>query len=237
MPIGVILLLVIAVLIYFGLLQRVLDRMHMSDKLALAFVGAMILGTFLPAIPLGKGLSINLGGGVVPIIIAIYLISTSSTGQERMRAIVASIVTGVAIYAAGRLLPAEPGTMFIDPMIAFSALAGIVAYLLGRSRRGAFTAGILGIVISDFIYAMGITTRPIGTVIGGAGVFDAEIIAGVIAVVLCEIVGETRERLQGGTAAKADSKSPENPEMASMLAESDTESSKEGEQENEKNHE
>lgn len=234
MPVGVIILLVMAVLIYFGLLQRVLDRMHMSDKLALAFVGSMIVGTFIPAIPLGMGLSINLGGGVVPIVIAIYLISTSNTREEKMRAVVASIITGAAIYAAGRLLPAEPGTMFIDPMIAFSILAGIVAYLFGRSRRGAFTAGILGIVISDFIYALGVTTRPIGTVIGGAGVFDAEIIAGVVAVALCEIVGESRERLQGGT-AKAGEKPHKNPEMASMMAADNGEQSKEGVEENEEN--
>lgn len=229
MPVGVILLLIIAVLIYFGLLHRVLDRMHMSDKLAFVFIGAMILGTFLPNIPLGLGLSINLGGGVVPIVVAIYLITTSDTGLEKMRAIAASIITGIVIYAAGRLLPAEPGTMFIDPMIAFSILAGIVAYIFGRSRRGAFIAGIFGVVISDIIYALGVTTRPIGTVIGGAGVFDAAVIAGVIGVALCEIVGETRERLQGGT-AKAGKKPRENPEMASMLVKNEENSSKEGEQ-------
>jgi hypothetical protein len=121
--------------------------------------------------------------------------------------------------------------MFIDPMIAFSILAGIVAYIFGRSRRGAFIAGIFGVVISDIIYALGVTTRPIGTVIGGAGVFDAAIIAGVIGVALCEIVGETRERLQGGT-AKADKKPRENPEMASMLVKDEENSSKEGEYSN-----
>lgn len=218
MPVGVILLLVIAVLIYFGLLQRVLDRMHMSDKLALIFIGAMILGTFIPNIPLGMGLSINLGGGVVPIVVAVYLIATSDTSQEKMRALAASIITGIVIYAAGRLLPAEPGTMFIDPIIAFSILAGIIAYIFGRSRRGAFVAGIFGIILSDIFYALGATTRPVGTTIGGAGVFDAAVLASVIAVALCEIVGETREKLQGGT-AKAKKEARENPEMASMLAE------------------
>lgn len=227
MPVGVILLLIIAVLIYFGLLHRVLDRMHMSDKLALFFVGAMMVGTFIPNIPLGLGLSINLGGGAVPIVVAIYLIATSDSGSEKMRAITASIITAIVIYIAGRLLPAEPGTMFIDPMIMFSILAGVVAYIFGRSRRGAFIAGIFGMVLSDIIYALGVTTRPIGTVIGGAGVFDAAILSGVIAVILCEIVGETRERLQGGT-AKAPKKPPENPQMASMLAKEEQRPSKEG---------
>jgi len=34
--------------------------------------------------------------------------------------------------------------------------------------------------------------------VGGAGVFDQVVIAGVLAVGLAEIVGETRERLGGG---------------------------------------
>ena len=51
MPVGVILLLLIAILAYFGLLQRVLDRMHMTDNMAIIFIGSMIIGV-LPNIPL-----------------------------------------------------------------------------------------------------------------------------------------------------------------------------------------
>lgn len=203
MPVGVTLLLVLAVLIYFGLLQRILDRMHLSDKTALFFIGAMAVGTFLPNIPLGMGLSINIGGGLVPIGLSVYLIATADENEEKVRAIMAALLTGLAVYAGGRLLPAEPETMLMDPLIVFSILAGLIAYIFGRSRRGAFVAGVMGILISDIIYALGLTTRPVKTSIGGAGVFDAAIIAGVIGVALCELVGETRERLQGGT-EKAD---------------------------------
>lgn len=199
MPVGVTLLLVLAVLIYFGLLQRILDRMHLSDKTALAFIGAMVVGTFLPNIPLGMGLSINIGGGLVPIVLSVYLVATADENEEKVRAIIAALLTGLAVYAGGRLLPAEPETMLIDPLIVFSILAGLIAYIFGRSRRGAFVAGVMGILISDIIYALGLGARPAGTSIGGAGVFDAAIIAGAIGVALCELVGETRERLQGGT--------------------------------------
>lgn len=219
MPAGVILLLVIAVLIYFGLLQRVLDRMRMTDSMAIIFIGAMVVGSFLPNIPLGSRMSINIGGGVVPLILAVYLIVTSDSNTEKVRAIIASIVTGVAIYTAGKLLPAEPGTMIIDPIIAFSVLAGVIAYLFGRSRRGAFIAGTLGIIISDIISALGITARPVGTTIGGAGILDAAVISGVIAVGLCEIVGETGEKLKGGSWAKKESE--EKLSMTSMLAENE----------------
>jgi hypothetical protein len=36
---------------------------------------------------------------------------------------------------------------------------------------------------------------------GGAGVFDVVVLAGVLAVLLAEVVGEIRERLQGGPRA------------------------------------
>lgn len=215
MPAGVILLLLIAVLIYFGLLQRVLDRMHMTDSMAIIFIGAMVVGSFLPNIPLGARMSINIGGGIVPIILAVYLIATSDTNAEKVRSIIASVITGAAIYIAGKLLPAEPGTMIIDPIIAFAALAGIIAYIFGRSRRGAFIAGTLGIIISDIISALGITARPIGTIIGGAGILDAAVISGVIAVGLCEIVGETGEKLKGGSWAKK--KPKDESSLTSML--------------------
>lgn len=208
MPVGVTLLLVLAVLIYFGLLQRTLDRMRLSDKMALAFIGAMAVGTFLPNIPLGSGLSINIGGGLIPIGLAVYLIATADEREEKIRAIVASLLTGLAVYAGGRLLPSEPETMMVDPLIVFPIFAGLIAYIFGRSRRGAFVAGVMGILISDIIYAVGLAGQPAGTAIGGAGVFDAAIISGVIGVALCELVGETREKLQGGT-EKADKEGDE----------------------------
>ncbi len=215
MPVGLILLLVVAVLIYFGLLHRVLDRMHMSDKFALIFIGAMILGTFLPDIPIRPGLAINLGGGIVPIAVSIYLIVSSDTVKEKVRAVIASAIAGLAVYIASRILPAEPGTMIMDPFIVFSIIAGVIAYVFGRSRRNAFIAGVLGVIISDIIYVFGVTTRPAVTVIGGAGILDAAVVAGVIGVGLCELVGEASEKLHGGSRAKGHEKHAH--EMTSML--------------------
>ncbi|HQA59719.1 MAG TPA: DUF1614 domain-containing protein [Tepidanaerobacteraceae bacterium] len=216
MPAGVILLLVIAVLIYFGLLQRVLDRMHMTDSMAIIFIGLMVIGSFLPDIPLGGRMSINIGGGIVPIALALYLIVTADSNQEKVRSIIAALITGTAIYVAGRILPAEPGTMIVEPILAFAIIAGIIAFIFGRSRRGAFIAGILGIIISDIISALGIAARPVGTTIGGAGILDAAVISGVIAVGLCEIVGETGEKLLGGSWAK---KKAEKSSVTSSLVE------------------
>lgn len=225
MPLGVILLIIVAFLIYFGLMHRVLDRMKMTDSTAFIFIGAMIAGTFIPDIPLGSRVSINIGGGVVPIIIVAYLLVTSRN-EEKIRGILSALITGVAIYISGRLLPAEPTTMIMDPLIVFPVLAGIISYIFGRSRRGAFISGVLGITISDFIYAFFTTPKPV-IVMGGAGVFDAQVLSGIIAVGLCEIVGELREKISGGSYAKK--RYDDVKEMTSMLADKSNKPSKVGE--------
>ena len=61
----------------------------------------------------------------------------------------ASLVAGAAIYAAGRLLPHEPESIIFDPNYASGIIAGVVAYLFGRSRRASFIAGIMGVILAD----------------------------------------------------------------------------------------
>ena len=65
LPVGTITLLIIAVLVYFGVAQRLLDRMRLTDRTALLFIGGMLVGTFIPDIPLGSRLAINVGGGLI----------------------------------------------------------------------------------------------------------------------------------------------------------------------------
>ena len=201
MPIGPITLTIVSVLIFFGLAQRVLDRMRLTDKAAFLFIGAMFFGAYLPDIPLGANLSINVGGGLVPLILVGYLFIKAGTAKEKIRAVVASLIAGAAVYGVERFMPSEPGQMFIDPLYMYAIVAGVVGYLAGRSRRSSFIAGIMGVILTDIFYAISLAIGGGalgGTTIGGAGIYDAVVIAGVLAVVLAEVVGETRERLQGG---------------------------------------
>ncbi len=209
MPIGMITLIVVAVLIYFGVVQRVLDRMRLTDRTALLFIAAMFFGSYLPNIPLTSTLAINIGGGIVPGVLSVYLIIKAETAPEKSRAIIATLISAAAIYGAMKILPTEPTySMFLDPMILFALLAGIIAYLAGRSRRTAFIAASMGVVLTDVIAH--IEAALLGgrgtTVIGGAGIFDAVILSGIIAVGLAEIVGESREWLQGGSKKEKEEK-------------------------------
>src|SRR5690606_42090760 len=79
-------------------------------------------------------------------------------------------------------------------------IGGGVAYLTSRSRRGAFIAATLGVLALDAIHlaqALG-APGPARVAVGGAGAFDAVVVAGVLATGLAEGVGEGVEGLQGG---------------------------------------
>lgn len=146
-PFGLIALLVVSILIYFGIAHRVLDRLHLSDRGALGVIALIIVGSFID-IPLGARVTINLGG-VVAVGLAIYVWIKAGTVQEKTRAIIAAVVTGLALYLAGRFLGAEPEQIFIDPIYIYPLVAGIVGYLAGRSRRGAFFAAVMGVLALD----------------------------------------------------------------------------------------
>lgn len=201
MTIGMILLVAVAVVIYLGAAQRVLDRLRLTDRAALVFVGAMVVGGFLPEIPLSDNVFINIGGGIVPIILAVYLFIRAGTAKEKIRAVLATLVTGGAVYAAMKIMPLEPTyNYFLDPMYLFAIIAAVVGYLAGRSRRSAFIAGSMGLLLTDIFSRIEIAIRGgSGRMsIGGAGVFDSIVIGGILALLLAEMFGETRERLQGG---------------------------------------
>ena len=71
MSTGMLVLTVVAVLVFFGVAQRVLDRMRLTDRQALLLVAAMFVGTLLPNVELGQ-VSLNLGGAVIPLGVCIY---------------------------------------------------------------------------------------------------------------------------------------------------------------------
>ena len=163
MSAGMMLLTIGAVLVYSGLMQRVLDRMALTDRQALLLIGLMLVGTFLPSLDLGA-VTVNLGG---------------------------------AVYALSALLPSEPERLPADPMWLYGLCGGLIAWLTGRSRRGALICGVGGVVLADIVSAVVAWAQgaAFGLTLGGAGIADATVISGVMSVLICELVGEVTERI------------------------------------------
>ncbi|MEL7624430.1 MAG: DUF1614 domain-containing protein [Clostridiales bacterium] len=202
---GVILLAAVMLIIFFGLGERVLDRMGLTNWQAILALILMAAGSFVD-IPIWRGdinVTLNLGGAVIPLLLVIFLLVKAGTNKERGRAIFAAVVTGIVTSVLGGvMMTGELGERlaFLDPLYLYPLVAGIVGYLMGRSRRSAFIAAILGVMSLDIVHWVWLAWNDVpGTVyLGGAGAFDSIVFAGIFAVVLAEVVGETRERLQGG---------------------------------------
>lgn len=207
LPIGIIVLIVVSILIYLGAAHRVLDRLRLTDKAALAVLAALIVGSLID-IPFAVGnitYVINVGGALVPIALAVYLISRADSSIEKVRPLVAALITAVVVFAIGSFVMTgirEPAGRFafVDIIYIYPLVAAVIAYAVGRSRRGAWIAATLGVLTADVLHGAQLATRGLSGLVhfGGAGVFDVVVVAGVLAVLLAEVVGEIRERIQGG---------------------------------------
>lgn len=198
MTLGIIILIGLQLIIYFGLAERVLNKLGLTKNLLLTFFTLMIIGSFID-IPISStpDISINLGGAVVPVVLAVYILYQADDNIEVLRSIVAVIITGSIIYALTQVYQFEEGHTFIDSNYLFPIVAGVTAYIIGHSRRASFIAGTLGFLIYDMIHLLRITLGgvPGQAAIGGAGIFDSIVISGVLAVLLADIMGEIIERV------------------------------------------
>ncbi len=196
MSTGLILLGIVSVLILFGVAQRVLDKMHLSDRAALLIAAALFFGGLIPDIRIGR-VAVNLGGAAVPLGVCIWLLCKTDTKKEVLRALLGSLLTAAAVFLVGRIMPDEPEKILLDPNYAYGLAGGVIAYLLGRSRRAAFICGVMGVLLADTAVALINWSQGIRQtlVLGGAGAMDAVVISGLLAVLLAEFVGEIYERM------------------------------------------
>ena len=196
MSISLILLAAVSALVLFGVAQRVLDRMQLTDRAALLIAGAIFLGGLIPDIRLGP-VVFNIGGFLVPLGVCIWLLIKTDTRKEVRRAVLGSVLTGAAVYLLSRIMPSRPEDIALDPNYVYGIAGGVIAYVLGRSRRAAFICGVLGVVLADVATALVSWNQGVRTTLslGVAGAMDTIVISGLLAVLLAELVGEVLERM------------------------------------------
>lgn len=125
--------------------------------------------------------AINVGGGVIPVGLALYQFTQ---GNTLAIVLVTAIVTVVSYYAA-RVVPGIGIQM--NPLIA-PLTAALSAMILATAHAApvAFAGGILGTLIgADLLHLKDIQSMSSGVLsIGGAGVFDGITLCGLFALLL-----------------------------------------------------
>ena len=187
------------ILLMLGLGQRILDQLRLNDKQAIILLLAIAIGLIIPPIEIGL-VSFSIGGFLIPLGICIYLLIMVGWSRDLVRAMVGTILTAGIVYGLEWLMPADPEEMIISPTIIYGIVAGLVAYILGRSRRNAFICAVLGITLSQLVQfvinlALGTPTR-LG--LGTGGAFGTLVIAMVLSVSVAEFMGRAFESANMG---------------------------------------
>ena len=88
----------VILLIMFGVGQRILDDLRLSDKAALLILRAICVGLIIPPIWIGEYFCFSIGGFLIPLALSIYLL-VSCGGRDLIRAIIGTILVAAIIYA------------------------------------------------------------------------------------------------------------------------------------------
>ena len=184
----------VILLVMFGVGQRILDDLRLSDKAALLILVAISIGLLIPPIWIGEYFCFSIGGFLIPLALSIYLL-ISCGGRDLFRALIGTILVAGIIYGLEWILPADPEEVVMDNMYIYGIVAGIVAYVLGRSRRNAFVSCLFGITLAELIqwiinFATG-NKSILGLGVGGA--FSTYIVAIILSVALSEFLGRCFE--------------------------------------------
>jgi uncharacterized membrane protein len=132
-------------------------------------------------------IAVNLGGCIIPSLIAIYeLRFVAAQGVNALTA--AALAAAVNIFACYRLARPMPGIGIGMPALVTPLIAAGVAMLLAPDYAPpiAFIAGVSGPLIgADLLHLRDISKMSVGTLsIGGAGTFDGIILSGIVAAYL-----------------------------------------------------
>jgi len=194
-------------LMYLNIATFSLEKLGISPEIGLLILFITLIGSFIN-IPLTKrtvqysreirfggftvpvrhesGLSINLGGAIIPVAISLYLLVRFPTWQILL-------ATLFMIIICKFLTKPVPGrglaiSMFIPPLFA-AAFAIVLAREFAPAC--AYISGVLGTLIGgDILNIRKIWGTNSGIIsIGGAGVFDGIFLVGIVSVILAAFFG------------------------------------------------
>lgn len=181
---------------FFGILVLTLLGSYVNIPIAV-FPGTPVMGSQLVTVfgvpyvvpyterATGTILAINVGGGLIPILLSLYLIAKNGIYRKAAQG---TVVVAIACYVMATPVPGIgiAISLFYPPII-----TAIVALVLSRTHAAplAYICGSLGTLIGADVLNLSLVTRMQAPVmsIGGAGTFDAIFITGLLAGLLASV--------------------------------------------------
>lgn len=193
MIIGLVLLGLVAVLLFFGIAERVFKSFGMPYWLAFIMVGMLIGSAFIPTFTIGA-VSFNIAGFIAPLLFAAVFFALAVRTHEGVHALITTSVVTALFIAIWLLI--EPITNDTVTVIIIGFLCGAVGFLVGKTKLAALCAVFLGLPIGELI-STAVNMYAYGTPIhfGTPATFDAIILSSVFAVVLFEVIAAIKRTM------------------------------------------
>lgn len=190
MIIGLVLCGLVAVLLFFGIAERVFKSFGVAYWLAFVIVGVLIGCAFIPTFEVGV-VSFNIAGFFAPLLFAAVFFYFAVRMNEGKRALVTALVAMCSYISVSLLVSPVTGGTVTAIVVGF--LCGAVCYLVGKTRIAALCGVFLGMplgepissAVSMYVYGSGVT-------FGTPSSFDAVIIAAVLSVAIFETVAAVK---------------------------------------------
>ena len=200
--IGLVLLGIVAVLIFFGVSKRFFQKIGLPSWVAFILVLALVVGAIVPSIRIGDSFSMTVSGFLLPILITIILFAliggrksvNRKNNFEGLRALFAIIaVAGVTVATRLLMMPTTFSSVITSSVI-IGFVGGTIAYLVGQTRLSTLTGVTGGIVLGDVI--VNLTQRYAFDreyfAFGASGVFDSMILAIVVGILVLTAISALR---------------------------------------------
>ena len=177
--------LLIAISLFFFLYPETLEEIGFGKR----EVGLLIVGsasTMFFDLPLffyqNYFLALNIGGALIPIVLAFYFIKTNSFSFVRMAG--ATFLVALATYMVTVVTPSGVVSYFpfyfLPPILSF-LIALLLYFRHPKACAFSYTTSTLGVIIGgDFSHLPELFTEPFIGSMGGAGIYDMIYLAGLI---------------------------------------------------------
>ncbi|MCF7845333.1 MAG: DUF1614 domain-containing protein [Candidatus Pacebacteria bacterium] len=136
-----------------------------------------------------QGVSVNLGGAVIPLVIAGVFISTINEAGLLKELMIITGITAVVSFAGSQFVENKGIVISIILPVLFTVLFSLIL-APEEVARVAFSSGVLGVVIGSDLMHLPYALKSGKSVIsiGGAGIFDGIFLVGILSAIIANFL-------------------------------------------------
>lgn len=195
MTIGLVILGIVAVMLFFGAAEKYFDRLGLTSWLTFLLVLALIIGAVMPEINAGM-LTITVGGFIVPFVVLAVVFALTFRSGNFFRPLVSVLVVAMTAVAFRLIVGVGSAAQVLVCSLLTGFIGGALAFLTAGSRLGTIAGAMGGCIIGDAVSA-GLLRAFFDVenfVLGGFGIFDSIVISAAFGLLALETVAFVKRK-------------------------------------------